>query len=215
MRRLSAWRELGEDGALPCFQRDRQDAAGMSFGRSFESILNVRGRGSFAGRIKRAGCRFSPNGPRLPGTAAMPAEKVRMRGGAGNGGADHAGVVVHRRSADGKRRTGSSWSAERLGRRFGAGDVQPSGTVVEKRTGRVLASPENKLLSSATLENLVRALARQTDASFVRRRTSVGAAGQQVVPVAIPSDHNQKLRSKRGRTGRSGQFQPPAKSRPT
>jgi pyruvate,water dikinase len=45
------------------------------------------------------------------------------------------------------------------------GTVQPERVVVEKRTGRVLVSPENELLSSATLENLCH-LAHQTESLF-------------------------------------------------
>src|SRR5208282_3039327 len=52
-----------------------------------------------------------------------------------------------------------------LGEGLVQGTVQPERMVVEKRTGRVLASPENELLSSATLKILCD-LARRTERLF-------------------------------------------------
>ena len=52
-----------------------------------------------------------------------------------------------------------------LGEGLVQGTVQPERMVVEKQTGRVLVSPENEMLSSATLENLCD-LARRTERLF-------------------------------------------------
>jgi len=79
--------------------------------------------------------------------------------------ASHAGVVFTADPLTGATDRFVVECVSGLGEGLVQGTVQPERMVVEKRTGRVLASPENELLSSATLENLCD-LARRTELLF-------------------------------------------------
>jgi pyruvate,water dikinase len=79
--------------------------------------------------------------------------------------ASHAGVVFTADPLTGATDRFVVECVSGLGEGLVQGTVQPGRAVVEKRTGRVLASSENKLLSSATLENLCE-LARRTEHLF-------------------------------------------------
>jgi len=68
--------------------------------------------------------------------------------------ASHAGVVFTADPLTGATDRFVVECVSGLGEELVQGTVQPERMEVEKRTGRVLASPENKLLSPATLENL-------------------------------------------------------------
>jgi pyruvate,water dikinase len=165
---LSAWRE--SDGGRSFAVRSNatvEDAAGMSFAGQFESILNVRGADALLAAIKT--CWLSLYSERALVYLArqrMPAEKVRMAVLVQEMvDAGHAGVVFTADPLTGATDRFVVECVSGLGEGLVQGTVQPGRMVVEKRTGRILASPENELLSSATLENLCD-LARRTEHLF-------------------------------------------------
>jgi pyruvate,water dikinase len=165
---LSAWRESGGERSFAVRSSATvEDAAGMSFAGQFESILNVRGADALLAAIKTCWLSlFSERALVYLARQRVPAEKVRMAVLVQEMVAtDHAGVVF---TADPLTGATDRFVVEcvcGLGEGLVQGTVQPERMVVEKRTGRVLASPENELLSSATLENLCD-LARQTERLF-------------------------------------------------
>jgi pyruvate,water dikinase len=144
-----------------------EDAAGMSFAGQFESILNVRGEAALLAAIKT--CWLSLYSERALVYLArqrVSAEKVRIAVLVQEMvEASHAGVVFTADPLTGATDRFVVECVSGLGEALVQGTVQPERMTVEKRTGRVLASPENELLSSATLENLCD-LARQTEYLF-------------------------------------------------
>ena len=211
---LSAWREPGGERSFAVRSSATvEDAAGMSFAGQFESILNVRGADALLAAIKTCWLSlFSERALVYLARQRVPAEKVRMAVLVQEMvEAEHAGVVFTADPLTGATDRFVVECVSGLGEGLVQGTVQPERMVVEKRTGRVLASPENELLSSATLENLCD-LARRTEHLFsVRRRISSGRSGMAGCSCCSPVRSQPKLRPERGRTGRSGPMSTPAK----
>ncbi|MGA2139383.1 MAG: PEP/pyruvate-binding domain-containing protein, partial [Verrucomicrobiia bacterium] len=165
---LCAWRELGGERSFAVRSSATvEDAAGMSFAGQFESILNVRGAEALLDAIKSCWLSlFSERALVYLAKQRVPAEKVKMAVVVQEMvEAGHAGVVF---TADPLTGAADRFVVEYvsgLGEGLVQGTVQPERMVVEKRTGRVLASSENEPLSPATLENLCD-LARQTERLF-------------------------------------------------
>ncbi len=165
---LSAWRELGKERSFAVRSSATvEDAAGMSFAGQFESILNVREADALLAAIKTCWLSlFSERALVYLARQRMPAEKVRMAVLVQEMvAAGHAGVVFTANPVTGATDRFVVECVSGLGEGLVQGTIQPERMVIEKRTGRVLASPENKLLSSATLENLGD-LARRTEHLF-------------------------------------------------
>jgi pyruvate,water dikinase len=165
---LSAWREAGGEQSLAVRSSATvEDAAGMSFAGQFESILNVRGADALLAAIKTCWLSlFSERALVYLARQRVPAEKVRMAVLVQEMvEASHAGVVFTADPLTGATDRFVVEYVSGLGEGLVQGTIQPGRVVVEKRTGRVLASPENEVLSSATLENLCN-LARQTEHLF-------------------------------------------------
>jgi pyruvate,water dikinase len=165
---LSAWRESGEDQSFAVRSSATvEDAAGMSFAGQFESILNVRGADTLLAAIKTCWLSlFSERALVYLARQRVSAEKVRMAVVVQEMvDASHAGVVFTADPLTGATDRFVVECVSGLGEGLVQGTVQPDRMVVEKRTGRVLASPEHELLSSATLENLCN-LARRTERLF-------------------------------------------------
>ena len=165
---LSAWREAGGEQSLAVRSSATvEDAAGMSFAGQFESILNVRGADALLAAIKTCWLSlFSERALVYLARQRVPAEKVRMAVLVQEMvEASHAGVVFTADPLTGATDRFVVECVSGLGEGLVQGTIQPGRVVVEKRTGRVLASPENEVLSSATLENLCN-LARQTEHLF-------------------------------------------------
>ncbi|MGA2279298.1 MAG: PEP/pyruvate-binding domain-containing protein [Verrucomicrobiota bacterium] len=165
---LSAWRELGEERSFAVRSSATvEDAAGMSFAGQFESILNVRGEDALLAAIKTCWLSlFSERALVYLAKQRVPAEKARMAVVVQEMvEAGHAGVAFTADPLTGATDRFVVECVSGLGEGLVQGTVQPERMVVEKRTGRVLASPENELLSSATLKNLCD-LARQTERLF-------------------------------------------------
>ena len=165
---LCAWREPGEEQSFAVRSSATvEDAAGMSFAGQFDSILNVRGADALLDAIKTCWLSlFSERALVYLARQRMPAEKVRMAVLVQEMvDASHAGVVFTADPLTGATDRFVVECVSGLGEGLVQGTIQPERTVVEKRTGRVLASPENELLSSATLKNLCD-LARQTERLF-------------------------------------------------
>jgi pyruvate,water dikinase len=165
---LSAWRESGGERSFAVRSSATvEDAAGISFAGQFESILNVRGADALLAAIKTCWLSlFSERALVYLARQRMPAEKVRMAVLVQEMvEAKHAGVVFTADPLTGATDRFVVECVRGLGEGLVQGTVQPGRAVVEKRTGRVLASPENKLLSSATLESLCD-LARRTEHLF-------------------------------------------------
>ena len=165
---LSAWREAGGEQSLAVRSSATvEDAAGMSFAGQFESILNVRGADALLAAIKSCWLSlFSERALVYLARQRVPAEKVRMAVLVQEMvEASHAGVVFTADPLTGATDRFVVEYVSGLGEGLVQGTIQPGRVVVEKRTGRVLASPENEVLSSATLENLCN-LARQTEHLF-------------------------------------------------
>jgi pyruvate,water dikinase len=154
---LSAWREPGGERSFAVRSSATvEDAAGMSFAGQFESILNVRGADALLAAIKSCWLSlFSERALVYLARQRVPAEKVRMAVLVQEMvDAGHAGVVFTADPLTGATDRFVVECVSGLGEGLVQGTVQPERMVVEKRTGRVLASPENEMLSSATLENL-------------------------------------------------------------
>jgi phosphohistidine swiveling domain-containing protein len=165
---LCAWREPGGERSFAVRSSATvEDAAGMSFAGQFESILNVRGADALLAAIKMCWLSlFSERALAYLAKQRVPAEKVKMAVLVQEMvEADHAGVVFTADPLTGATDRFVVECVSGLGEGLVQGTVQPERMVVEKRTGRVLASPENELLSSATLENLCD-LARRTENLF-------------------------------------------------
>ncbi len=165
---LSAWREPGGERSFAVRSSATvEDAAGMSFAGQFESILNVRGADALLDAIKTCWLSlFSDRALVYLAKQRMPTERVRMAVVVQEMvDASHAGVVFTADPLTGATDRFVVEYVSGLGEGLVQGTVQPKRAVVEKQTGRVLASPENELLSSATLENLCD-LARQTEHLF-------------------------------------------------
>ncbi|HXR07374.1 MAG TPA: PEP/pyruvate-binding domain-containing protein, partial [Candidatus Acidoferrum sp.] len=165
---LSAWRELGEERSFAVRSSATvEDAAGMSFAGQFESILNVRGADALLDAIKSCWLSlFSERALIYLARQRVPAEKVKMAVLVQEMvDASHAGVVFTADPLTGATDRFVVECVSGLGEGLVQGTVQPERVVVDKRTGRALASPENELLSSATLENLCD-LARRTENLF-------------------------------------------------
>ena len=165
---VSAWREAGGERSFAVRSSATvEDAAGMSFAGQFESILNVRGADALLAAIESCWLSlFSERALVYMARQRVPAEKVRMAVLVQEMvAAEHAGVVFTADPLTGATDRFVVECVSGLGEGLVQGKVQPERTVVEKRTGRVLVSAENKLLSSATLKNLCD-LARQTEHLF-------------------------------------------------
>jgi pyruvate,water dikinase len=165
---LCAWRESGGERSFAVRSSATvEDAAGMSFAGQFESILNVRGADALLAAIKTCWLSlFSERALVYLARQRVPAEKVRMAVLVQEMvDASHAGVVFTADPLTGATDRFVVEYVSGLGEGLVQGTVQPGRMVVEKRTGRVLASPENELLSSATLESLCD-LARRTEHLF-------------------------------------------------
>ena len=165
---LSAWRKLGGERSFAVRSSATvEDAAGMSFAGQFESILNVRGADALLDAIKTCWLSlFSDRALVYLAKQRMPTERVRMAVVVQEMvDASHAGVVFTADPLTGATDRFVVEYVSGLGEGLVQGTVQPGRMVVERRTGRVLASPENELLSSATLENLCD-LARRTEHLF-------------------------------------------------
>ena len=190
---LSAWRELGRERSFAVRSSATvEDAAGMSFAGQFDSILNVRGADALLDAIKSCWLSlFSERALVYLARQQVPAEKVGMAVLVQEMvEADHAGVVFTADPLTGAADRFVVECVSGLGEGLVQGTVQPERMVVEKRTGRVLASPADDrsadsfvranhvdavrladkavrapMLSSATLKNLCD-LARQTERLF-------------------------------------------------
>lgn len=165
---LSAWREPGGERSLAVRSSATvEDAAGMSFAGQFESILNVRGEEALLEAIKTCWLSlFSERALVYLARQRVPAEKVKMAVLVQEMvAADHAGVVFTADPLTGATDRFVVECVSGLGEGLVQGTIQPERAVVEKQTGRVLVSPENELLSSATLEHLCD-LARRTERLF-------------------------------------------------
>ena len=165
---LSAWREPGGERSFAVRSSATvEDAAGMSFAGQFESILNVRGADALLAAIKTCWLSlFSERALVYLARQRVPAEKVKMAVLVQEMvEAGHAGVVFTADPLTGATDRFVVEYVSGLGEGLVQGTIQPGRMVVEKQTGRVLASPENELLSSATLENLCD-LAHQTERLF-------------------------------------------------
>jgi pyruvate,water dikinase len=165
---LCAWREPGGERSFAVRSSATvEDAAGMSFAGQFESILNVRGADALLAAIKTCWLSlFSERALVYLAKQRVPAEKVKMAVLVQEMvEAEHAGVVFTADPLTGATDRFVVECVSGLGEGLVQGTVQPERMVVEKRTGRVLASPENELLSSATLEHLCD-FARRTERLF-------------------------------------------------
>ena len=165
---LCAWWELGKERTFAVRSSATvEDAAGMSFAGQFESILNVHGADALLAAIKSCWLSlFSERALVYLARQRVPAEKVKMAVLVQEMvEASHAGVVFTADPLTGATDRFVVEYVSGLGDGLVQGTIQPGRAVVEKRTGRVLASPENELLSSATLENLCD-LARRTELLF-------------------------------------------------
>ena len=165
---LCAWRESGRERSFAVRSSATvEDAAGMSFAGQFESILNVHGEEALLAAIKTCWLSlFSERALVYLAKQRVPAEKVKMAVLVQEMvEARHAGVVFTADPLTGATDRFVVECVSGLGEGLVQGTVQPERTVVEKRTGRVLVSPENELLSSTTLESLCD-LARQTERLF-------------------------------------------------
>jgi rifampicin phosphotransferase len=165
---LSAWRKSDREQSFAVRSSATvEDAAGTSFAGQFESILNVRGADALLAAIKTCWLSlFSERALVYLAKQRMPAEKVKMAVLVQEMvDASHAGVVFTADPLTGATDRFVVECVSGLGEGLVQGTVQPERTVVEKRTGHVLASPENELLSSAILENLCD-LARRTEHLF-------------------------------------------------
>ncbi len=151
---LSAWREPGGERSFAVRSSATvEDTAGMSFAGQFESILNVRGADALLAAIKTCWLSlFSERALVYLAKQRVPAEKVRMAVLVQEMvAANHAGVVFTADPLTGATDRFVVECVSGLGKGLVQGTVQPERMVVEKQTGRMLASPENELLSSATL----------------------------------------------------------------
>jgi rifampicin phosphotransferase len=165
---LSAWRELGGERSFAVRSSATvEDATEMSFAGQFESILNVRGADALLAAIKSCWLSlFSERALVYLARQRLPAEKVKMAVLVQEMvAAGHAGVVFTADPLTGATDRFVVEYVSGLGEGLVQGTVQPGRVLVEKRTGHVLASPENELLSPATLENLCD-LARRTERLF-------------------------------------------------
>ncbi|HXR04743.1 MAG TPA: PEP/pyruvate-binding domain-containing protein [Verrucomicrobiae bacterium] len=165
---LSAWREPGGERSFAVRSSATvEDAAGISFAGQFETILNVRGADALLEAIKTCWLSlFSERALVYVARQRVPAKKVRMAVVVQEMvEAERAGVVFTADPLTGATDRLVVECVSGLGEGLVQGTVQPERMVVEKRTGRVLALPENKLLSCATLKNLCD-LARQTERLF-------------------------------------------------
>ena len=144
---LGAWREPdGERSYAVRSSATVEDAAGMSFAGQFESILNVRGADALLAAIKTCWLSlFSERALVYLARQRVPAEKVRMAVLVQEMvDASHAGVVFTADPLTGATDRFVVECVSGLGEGLVQGTVQPERMVVEKRTGRVLASPENE-----------------------------------------------------------------------
>jgi pyruvate,water dikinase len=165
---LGEWQEQGGERSFAVRSSATvEDAAGMSFAGQFETILNVRGEDALLTAIKSCWLSlFSERALVYLARQRVPAEKVRMAVLVQEMvDASRAGVVFTADPLTGATDRFVVEYVSGLGEGLVQGTVQPGRAVVEKRTGRVLASPENELLSSASLENLCD-LARRTEHLF-------------------------------------------------
>ncbi|HEX7569196.1 MAG TPA: PEP/pyruvate-binding domain-containing protein, partial [Verrucomicrobiae bacterium] len=165
---LCAWRELGGERSFAVRSSATvEDATGMSFAGQFDSILNVRGADALLAAIKTCWLSlFSERALVYLARQRMPAEKVKMAVLVQEMvEADHAGVVFTADPLTGATDRFVVEYVSGLGEGLVQGTVQPERAVVEKRTGRVLASSGEQPLSSATLESLCD-LARRTERLF-------------------------------------------------
>lgn len=154
---LSAWRELGEKRSFAVRSSATvEDAAGMSFAGQFETILNVRGAGVLLAAIKTCWLSiFSKRALFYLARQRTPAEKVKMAVLVQEMiEADHAGVVFTADPLTGATDRFVVECVSGLGEGLVQGTVQPKRMLVEKRTGRALASSENGPLSPASLKEL-------------------------------------------------------------
>jgi rifampicin phosphotransferase len=145
---LSAWRESdGERSFAVRSSATVEDAAAMSFAGQFESILNVRGADALVAAIKTCWLSlFSERALVYLARQRMPAEKVRMAVLVQEMvAAEHAGVVFTADPLTGATDRFVVECVSGLGEGLVQGTVQPERMVVEKRTGRVLASPAESL----------------------------------------------------------------------
>ena len=141
---LSAWRESdGERSFAVRSSATVEDAAGMSFAGQFESILNVRGADALLAAIKTCWLSlFTERSLVYLARQRVPAEKVRMAVLVQEMvEAEHAGVVFTADPLTGATDRFVVEYVSGLGEGLVQGTVQPERFVVEKQTGRVLASP--------------------------------------------------------------------------
>ena len=165
---LGAWREPGGERSFAVRSSATvEDAAGMSFAGQFESILNVRGADALLAAIKTCWLSlFSERALIYLARQRVTAEKVKMAVLVQEMvDASHAGVVFTADPLTGATDRFVVECVSGLGEGLVQGTVEPERVVVEKRTGRVLASPENEILSSATLARLCD-LSRRTEHLF-------------------------------------------------
>jgi pyruvate,water dikinase len=145
---LSAWREPGGERSFAVRSSATvEDAAGMSFAGQFDSILNVRGADALLAAIKTCWLSlFSERALVYLARQRMSTEKVRMAVLVQEMvEANHAGVVFTADPLTGATDRFVVEGVSGLGEGLVQGTVQPERMVVEKRTGRVLASPAESL----------------------------------------------------------------------
>jgi pyruvate,water dikinase len=145
---LSAWKEFGgERNFAVRSSATVEDAAGMSFAGQFESILNVRGADALLAAIKSCWLSlFSERALVYLARQRVPAEKVRMAMLVQEMvEAERAGVVFTADPLTGATDRFVVECVSGLGEGLVQGTVQPERFVVEKQTGRALASPAESL----------------------------------------------------------------------
>jgi phosphohistidine swiveling domain-containing protein len=165
---LSAWRDLGEKRSFAVRSSATvEDAAGMSFAGQFETILNVRGADVLLAAIKTCWLSiFSKQALVYLARQRTPAEKVKMAVLVQEMiEAEHAGVVFTADPLTGATDRFVIECVSGLGEGLVQGTVQPERMVVDKRTGRVLASSGDELLSPGSLKELCD-LTRRTENLF-------------------------------------------------
>jgi len=144
---LAAWRKLGEEQSFAVHSSATvEDGAERSFAGQFESILNVRGADALLGAIQSCWVSlFCERALTYQVKQQVPVEKVKMAVLVQEMvEAEQSGVVFTVDPLTGS----TDWLVVEfvsgLGEGLVQGTVQPDRMLIEKRTGRVLASPADE-----------------------------------------------------------------------